>query len=484
MLHHAKIFIAALGLAALMIIGFAQTDIAESTASSGGTGLEPSLSYPHATDHVLIKLAGTSEASSKANGYEHIFGDWYQAPVKSHENVKIAMDRLSTSTQVVMVQPDYVVGIGPWRIQPQNAASENRNPDRLDFSPNDPLYPNQWHFPAIQAPAAWESSQGEGVIVAIVDSGVAKGTDLACRTFVHEYNAITDQTGPGVADDDFGHGTHVAGTVAQCTNNELGVAGLAFEASLMPIKALDNRGNGSTSTIAKGIDWARTHDADVINLSLAGRCNGQIWPNCSFPIVNDAIAAAANEDIFIAAAAGNWGDSTVGTPANHPDAVAVAAVLTNLERASYSNQGTALSVSAPGGDLNQDQDNDGNGDGVLQQSRYNGVWGYWYSDGTSMAAPHVAGAAAMLRALFPHATRQEIQSVLESTALDKGDPGFDMQYGYGVIQVADAITALGQLYPTPTPTQPITHSDTNADSHSHTHANPFTDALANTSTSS
>ena len=279
-----------------------------------------------------------------------------------------------------------------------------------------------------------------------------KGTDLACRTFVHEYNAITEQSGPGSADDDNGHGTHVAGTVAQCTNNGLGVSGLAFAANLMPVKVLDNRGTGYTSDIARGIDWARTHDATVINLSLAGRCNGQTWPSCSIPIINDAITLAANEDIFIAAAAGNWDDSAVGTPANHPDAVAVAAVDYHLNRVPYSNRGEALSVSAPGGDMEQDEDSDGNSDGVLQQSRYNGVWDYWYSDGTSMASPHVAGAAAMLRALFPQATRLDIQSALETTALDRGAPGFDTDYGYGIIQIANAIDALAQQYDTPTPT--------------------------------
>jgi len=121
-----------------------------------------------------------------------------------------------------------------------------------------------------------------------------------------------------------------------------------------------------------------------------------------------------------------------------------------------------LSVSAPGGDLSQDENNDGNADGVLQQSRFDGAWAYYYLDGTSMASPHVAGAAAMLRALFPQATRQQIQSALESTALDQGDPGFDTEYGYGLIQIADAIAALAQYLPTPTitPTPTSTPSST------------------------
>ncbi len=421
----------------------------------------PLLDIPYAKDHVLVKLAEQSEASEIPAGYEHIFGNWYRAPVQADVTMQAAMDRLSASAQVEIVEPDYLLGVGPEHTRPMDAIQPERFPDHLNFTPNDPYYPYQWHFPPIQAPVAWGITQGGGVTVAIVDSGISKGTDLACRTFVHDYNAITNQSGPGVANDDYGHGTHVAGTVAQCTNNALGVAGVAFAANLMPVKALNSNGSGSTSDIAQGIDWARTHDADIINLSLAGRCSGQSWPGCSFSIINDAIEAAADDDIFIAAAAGNWGDSTVGTPANHPDAVAVAAVGYNLNRTSYSNRGSALSVSAPGGDLTRDDNHDGYADGVLQQTfDDNGDWGYVFFEGTSMASPHVAGAAAMLRALFPQANRQQIQSALETTALDRGAPGFDTNYGYGVIQIADAISALDQQFATATPTLTATPTPT------------------------
>ncbi len=480
MRHHSKVIIAALSLVVLMLVGFTQINTASSTTGSEDTNLQPSIDRPHATDHVLVKLAGVRKASPLPKGYEHIFGDWYRAPVQSHETVQGTIERLSILPQTKVVQPDYHLSIGPWRVQPKGANPGESYLKSMTFVPNDPLYFQQWHFPPIQAPTAWESTQGSGVTVAIIDSGVSKGTDLACRTFVHEYNAITEQSGPGAADDDNGHGTHVAGTVAQCTNNGLGVTGLAFAANLMPVKVLDSRGTGYTSDIARGIDWARTHDAAVINLSLAGRCNGQTWPSCSIAIINDAITLAADEDIFITAAAGNWDDSTVGTPANHPDAVAVAAIDYHLNHAPYSNRGEALSVSAPGGDMEQDENNDGNGDGVLQQSRYNGVWDYWYSDGTSMASPHVAGAAAMLRELFPQATRLDLQSALETTALDRGAPGFDTDYGYGIIQIADAVDALAQQYDTPTPT--LVYADTHTDTHTltdvYTDTGPATRNLA------
>ena len=420
---------------------------------------EPGLSPPYATDHVLVKLT-QSYASEPPAGYEHIFGNWYRAAVQPHETIESTLALLAASAQVEIVEPDYLLGIGPVHARHLQITPAERPTGQPDFTPNDPFYPRQWHFPPVQAPAAWTRTQGDGVTVAIIDSGISKGTDLACRTFVHDYNAITNQSGPGVADDDYGHGTHVAGTVAQCTNNGLGVAGLAFGVNLMPVKVLNAQGTGYASDVAQGIDWARAQGAAIINLSLSAPCNGQSWPGCSFSIIDSAITAAAAADVFIAAAAGNNGDSSVGAPANHPDAVAVAAVDYSLNRATYSNRGSALSVSAPGGDLYKDENNDGYGDGVLQQANFDGLWGYYYVDGTSMASPHVAGAAAMLRALFPQASRHQIQSALETTALDRGAPGFDSYFGYGVIQIADAIDALGQQFPTPTSTMTATLTPT------------------------
>ena len=347
------------------------------------------------------------------------------------------MARFKQLSDVRSAEPDYLVQIDPIvpvaLINGANAAS---------VQPNDPYYQYQWHFPAIQAEQAWARSTGAGVIIALIDTGIRQGTDLACRSFVDDFNAITDESGPGVAIDDNGHGTHVAGTLAQCTNNELGVAGLAYDAVLMPVKALDRDGNGSYSNVAQGIDWARTHGAQVINLSLGSPCGDRDWPACSSSIVNDAIAAAAADGIFIAVASGNQHQATVGFPANHPDVVAVGAVDLRQEETPYANYGSALAVVAPGGNMDLDANHDGYADGVLQQTFASQGWNYYFMEGTSMATPHVAAAAAMLKAFQPDATRQQIIAALESTAKDLGAPGFDTHYGYGLIQVNAALDAL------------------------------------------
>jgi len=320
-----KPILAALVILPLLILAlFAQQNLhASPIIPTEQTGDLPLRSLPYARDHVLVKLAEGRGVHALSPESEHIFGSWYRTPVQAHEDVQIAINRLSTSAQVEIVEPDYQLGFGPRGVQRQNVNRDESVPDDLNFIPNDPLYPRQWHFPPVQAPAVWEITRGGGVTVAIVDTGVAKGTDLACHTFVHEYNAITEQSGPGAADDDNGHGTHVAGTVAQCTNNSLGVAGITDGVSLMPVKALDARGDGYASDVALGINWANDHGADIINMSLAGACNGQSWPACSSSIINDAIEQATEADIFLVGAAGNFGQTSVGMPANQPVVVRV-----------------------------------------------------------------------------------------------------------------------------------------------------------------
>ncbi len=400
----------------------------------------------HSPGHVLVRYRAEAVKNQRVHAKaELIFGYWYRAPVLSGETAVQAMNRWTANPNVDLVELDYINSLTP---EPRVESVEAIRAAATNLTPNDVYYPDQWNFPPIQAPAAWDMTSGAGVTVAVVDSGISKGgEDLDCRTFVHDYNALTNTSGPGVAEDDDGHGTHVAGTIAQCTNNALGVAGLAFNANLMPVKVLDATGSGPWSDIAEGIDWAATHGADVINLSLGMDCGTDTWPDCSVSIVNDAIAAAASVDAVIVAASGNSDEAVVGFPANHPDVIGVGAVDANLDVTDYSNYGDAISLSAPGGDVYADEDNDGWPDGVLQETFVEGspgvpIWNYWYFEGTSMAAPHVSGAAAMLRALYPAASRQTIQTALEQTALDRGAVGFDPLYGHGVVQIYDALRFL------------------------------------------
>jgi serine protease len=403
----------------------------------------------HAADHILVHMRPGVPAPAEA--LAHLFGDWYTVAVRPGETPMATLERWATRPDVVLAELDYLVQVEPLLPIPPAVPAAAMAPVLV---PNDPLFGEQWNLPLIGAPEAWERANGAGVTVAVVDSGVSQGDDLACVSFVDEFNAITDQSGPGTAQDAFGHGTHVAGTIAQCTNNGIGVAGIAHAARLMPIRVLDGSGFGSFADVAQGVEWARSHHADVINLSLGMACSTQPWPQCSSSILNEALAAAAAADIIIVAAAGNFNQDVLAFPGNHPDVIGVGAVDPDRARAPYSNRGEALDLSAPGGNLQRD----GNGDGypdhiaILQQTIVGGVWQYQHKQGTSMAAAHVSGAAALLRSYVPAATRSQIQAALEQTALDLGPPGFDPSFGHGLIQLNAALSRLEVLVAGPTPT--------------------------------
>lgn len=319
----------------------------------------------------------------------------------------------------------------------------------LGFSPNDPYFERQWHMLAIQMPQAWDTSAGQRVLVAVVDTGVAyedfdryrQAPDLKNTQFAPGYDFVNRDAHPN---DDAGHGTHVAGTIAQSTNNGLGVAGVAYGATIMPVKVLDSRGQGSFDVLAQGIMFAADQGARVINLSLSGRGTSRL--------LGEAVAYAVSKGALLVAAAGNSG-GPVEYPAAYDDVLAVGAVDYQLNRARYSNFGPELDVVAPGGDVTADRNGDGQPDGILQQTFVRGDvanFGYYYLEGTSMAAPHVTGIAALLFAARPEATADQVRRAIEASCQDLGPAGRDDQYGLGLVQAANALNALSVLLPTPT----------------------------------
>lgn len=188
------------------------------------------------------------------------------------------------------------------------------------------------------------------MLVAIADSGVATGgEDFQCAPLAGEYDAVADVEGPGVAVDRLGHGTFVAGVIAECTDNGLGVVGLAPGARILAIRACTDDAECASSDVAASIDWAREHGARVINLSLGMACGTLDWPACSTEIENDAIARAKAAGMVIVAIAGNGGEDHIGFPANHPDVIGVGGVEERLLITSYSSWGTAPSLMAPAG---------------------------------------------------------------------------------------------------------------------------------------
>ena len=415
-----------------------------------------------APGYVLVKLDPAVQVALPP-GSELVFGSWYKVPVSAGEEPAAAARRWAAVPGIIAAQPDTIIQVD--REEETGFVASGREAATDDGAaslsaamvPNDPLYERQWNFPMIQAEQAWEIATGSGVKVAVVDSGVRRGDDLACATFVDDYNAITNQAGPGAANDEYGHGTHVAGTIAQCTNNGIGVTGLAPGVQLMPIRVLDASGSGLFANVAKGVDWARSHGAQVINLSLGKSCGALTWPSCADSLLNDAITAAVAADIVIVAAAGNFNQGTMMYPANHPDVIAVTAVDPNLTKAPYAHQGVALDLAAPGGNTQIDLGGIKNGGGILQQSKDGSNWNaYVYKHGTSMAAAHVSGAAALLRSYVPGATRLQVQDALQNSAQDLGTQGPDTTFGHGLIQIAAALAQVqaagATSTPTPTPT--------------------------------
>jgi serine protease len=325
------------------------------------------------------------------------------------------------------------------------------------------LYHLQWNFQKLDMERTWDINRGaeSSVVVAVIDSGVAYTTkgatrqapDLEGTTFVSPHDFIWDDDTPVDLD---GHGTHVTGTIAQRTGNDLGVAGMAFNVAIMPIKVLSGPwdeamgapNTGTSATLAEALRYAADNGAKVINLSLGGEGESEAE--------RDAINYAISKGAVILAAAGN--DADVGSPPSFPAAfateiqglVAVAALDFNLQRAPYSNSNDYVEISAPGGDTLADLNGDGFGDGVLQQtldplSVDNGIFddfGYFFLEGTSMATPHVAGLAALLMSQGV-TDPKAIEAVIERFATDMGPSGRDNDTGFGVINPRATIRGLG-----------------------------------------
>ncbi|HVR60356.1 MAG TPA: S8 family serine peptidase [Polyangia bacterium] len=304
--------------------------------------------------------------------------------------------------------------------------------------PNDPCYRYQWHLRQVGMPEAWKLGQGTGVVVAVIDTGVSRVADLADTTFAPGFNFFSNTPN---ADDDHGHGTHVAGTIAQSTNNGRGVAGVAFGATIMPIKVLSASGSGSMAGIAQGIRWAADHGAQVINMSLGGR----------FPVatIGSAVKYARAKGVTVVAAAGNDGAGRVSYPARYPGVVAVAATQFDETTTFYSNWGREIDIAAPGGNVRVDQNGDGQPDGVLQHTIVPGDikrTDYLWFMGTSMASPHVAGVAALIVGAGirkPDAVEQVLLDTARKPktkeAAGATDARVDDHYGAGVVDAAAAL---------------------------------------------
>lgn len=346
-------------------------------------------------------------------------------------------------------------------------------PDRKMYpmlTPNDPSYSSQWDLyeatGGIRAPAAWDLSTGSGVVVAVIDTGIRPHADLTGQ-LVAGYDMIkdtavandgnardSDPSDPGdwtaagecavgePASSSSWHGTHVAGTIAARTNNASGIAGIAFNAKVQPIRVLGKCG-GYTSDIADGMIWAsggtvsglpaNATPSRVLNLSLGG---GGACDTTS----QNAINSARSRNTVVVVAAGNENqNASNSSPANCSGVITVAATDRNGARAYYSNYGSVVTLAAPGGDVRSSASN-----GILSTlnagKQAPGADSYAYYQGTSMATPHVAGVVALMLSAKPGATPDEVKAALQSSA--RAFPGTCSGCGSGILDAAAAVTAI------------------------------------------
>lgn len=284
------------------------------------------------------------------------------------------------------------------------------------WNPDDTFLPQQWALAKVGATTAWDFSRGTGVTVAVVDTGVdyihpdLRGKVLAGKDFVDDDNDAMDVQG---------HGTHVAGIAAGIADDTFGIAGLAPGASILPVRVLDAEGSGDYSDVANGIVYAADHGAKVINLSLGG-------PDGSV-LLKQAVDYASARGSIVTCASGNEGAAALGFPARYTNCFSVGATDESDRRASFSNVGAGLDITAPGV--------------AILSSTMGGSHEAW--DGTSMATPYASGLAALLFA--QGLSRAQVVEAMTSTARDLGAVGRDAQFGSGRIDAAAATLAASRM---------------------------------------
>jgi serine protease len=367
-------------------------------------------------------------------------------------NTLLALKRLRQQSEVEMAALNYYV-----------------KPATVE--PNDTFFDEQrWHYEMLNLPAAWDRDLiGDGVIVAVVDTGIRQnhpdmsGQLVAGYDFISNKNTAADGNGidpnpedPGDSEDGSPssfHGTHVAGTIAAASDNVQGVAGVAWNARIMPMRAL-GRGGGTSVDVREAVRYAAglsnasgllpSQAADIINLSLSGGGFSSID--------QDTYDEVTARGIIVVAAAGNESSSQFAYPASYDGVVSVSAVNINQERARYSNFGSRIDIAAPGGDSST---NDVNGDGVsdlvlstgADDSGSNIRDTYTLLEGTSMASPHVAGVVALMKAIYPDLDADEFQDLLDKQLItdDLGSAGRDNTYGWGLINANKAVLVAESL---------------------------------------
>ena len=404
-----------------------------------------------AAEYVPGEVLVAHEASASSTGS----GGAKVVPTRRGETVGAAVKRLRKKGGIRYAVPNYIAHAS-------------------GFIPNDPgagTAPTewqglQWNFTGpfgVNAPDAWSQAiaagapGGRGATVAVLDTGVAyenhgrfrRDPDLYSGRFVKPYDFVDRDRHPN---DENGHGTHVTSTIAQKTNNNLGLTGLAYGVDIMPLRVLDAHGEGDAGAIARAIRYAARNKADVINLSL--EFDSSITAS-QIPDIVSAIRYAHNAGAVVVGAAGNAAESAVAYPARTNFVISVGGTTEHGCEADYSNSGSGLDVVAPGGgddapldDNPSDLQNchpDERGRDIYQVTFTHDVRSFGIPsnyEGTSMACPHVSAIAALIIAtgvIGKNPKPQAVEARLKATARDLGPIGLDRRYGAGLVDASQAI---------------------------------------------
>jgi subtilisin family serine protease len=362
---------------------------------------EDAIQEEHAADELLVQFAEQMSTGDRLRIVKDLgFDELAYMPRLgvSHldirgEGVAVAMRRLKDDPRLSFAEPNYeahVVG-----------------------TPNDPYFSDQWNLKRIGMIDAWNTTQGAGAVVAILDTGVDVGGSDGLTNVLEGRDMVYGRS----VEDVYGHGTHVAGTVGQRTDNGRGAAGIAHQASILPVKVLGDNGSGWISDIAQGVEWAADNGADVINMSFGsfGRSS----------TMAAAVQYAHSKGVVLVGAAGNEDTSSLIYPAGYDEVISVGATTPSDRLASFTNWGDDLDIVAPGVD-------------IYQEVEYRGSFYISGWSGTSMASPHVAGVAALLKSLGVD-DPVKVRALLHDSAVDLGDDGWDTYFGYGRLDAATAV---------------------------------------------
>lgn len=373
----------------------------------------PIIQGNYVSNEVLVrfKKSASDEAISKCLNQIH---GRFDSDIEELGIIVVKLDTVSVSNAVATlsgcngvqyVEPNYLLA-------------------STDKIPSDPAWPSQYGLVNIRAPQGWEYTTGSSnIIIAIVDTGVDLSHPDLANKIVAGYDFVNNDS---TAQDDNGHGTHVAGIAAAVSNNHAGIAGVSWGARIMPIKVLNAGGNGSFGDVAAGIIWAADHGANVINLSLGGIPSSLTLQN--------AVNYAVGQGALVIAASGNTSGNIILFPAAYSNVIAVGATDFTNNRAAFSNYGPELDLMAPGVSI--------------YSTNPGGAYGF--RDGTSMSTPFVSGFAALLLGIPGNNSPDAVRLLMESTALDLGSSGWDGFYGNGLIQMDAAIKL---VWPTSVPAE-------------------------------